>query len=167
MQPHPTRFSPLRRALLGGALGLALLTGLPDTALAAPKIITAPKAMARAKADEIILIDIRTPQEWRETGVGEGAVAIDMRAADFVQDLVKLRQLYPSRPIAMICRTGARSTYVTTTLDKQGFPGLINVNEGMVGGPNGPGWITRGLPTYPGTPSEIAARLKKLMSPAQ
>jgi len=109
---------------------------------------------------KIILIDIRTPREWLQTQVGEGAVGLDMRDKDFVANLVALRRANPDTPIAMICRTGNRSGYVTQTLAKQGFDGLVDVKEGMAGGPNGPGWLKRGLPTYEGTPKKIAMHRK-------
>ena len=36
-------------------------------------------------------------------------------------------------------------------LKKAGFTNVINVAEGMVGGPHGQGWIKTGLPIRPGT----------------
>ncbi|PIE16538.1 MAG: sulfurtransferase [Rhodobacterales bacterium] len=127
------------------------------------QIIGAPEAYQQAKAGEIILVDIRTPQEWRQTGVGQGAIGLDMSAPDFVESLVKLRQSYPAKPIALICRTGNRSGYVFDALEQQGFPGLQNVAEGMAGGPNGKGWLKRGLPVYKGTLANIKKRLGKVL----
>ncbi len=172
MRPHViNRFcaagrSASRRRFLTALLAVSLVTIVaPDIALAAPRVMSAPEAYKAAKSGELILVDIRTPEEWQETGIGDGAIALDMRAADFVQKLVEIRKTYPAKPIAMICRTGNRSTYVTTTLDKQGFPDLVNVAEGMVGGPNGKGWIKQNLPTYPGKKSEIEARLNEVLNP--
>ena len=112
---------------------------------------------------DIILIDIRRPDEWAETNVAEGAVALDMREENFVPTLVALRRANPDKPIALICRTGARSGYVTKALAAQGFPGLVDVNEGMVGGTNGPGWLKRGLPTYEGSRVNVTARRRALL----
>ncbi len=128
--------------------------------------MTPPEAHKAAVAGDIILVDVRTPQEWAESGLGEGAIGLDMTAKGFVDSLVKLRNAYPDKPIGLICRTGHRSTYVFDALNKQGFPGLVNVPEGMLGGPNGQGWIPRGLPTYPGTKEEIEKRLNEVMNPA-
>ncbi len=127
------------------------------------EIMQADQAHAAAKSGEIILVDIRTPQEWQQTGIGDGAIALDMRDADFVKSLVALRQKYEDKPIALICRTGNRSGYVVSTLTDQGFPGLVDVAEGMAGGPNGTGWINRGLPVYPGSPAEIQPRLDAVL----
>ncbi len=126
--------------------------------------LDAPTAYEKAKAGEIILVDIRTPPEWAETGVGEGALAINMRDPAFVKALVVLRQRNPEKPIALICRTGNRSGYVVKTLATQGFPGLVDVSEGMAGSKAGPGWLKRGLPTYPGTKEEIVKRIEAAFS---
>ena len=166
MRPHVTTrgAKATRRGFLAGGLALAMIALIPpDRASAKPEAMTAPEAYEAAKAGEIVLVDIRRPEEWAETGIAEGAVALDMTAPDFVKQLVEIRRKFPKKPIAMICRTGNRSNYATTTLDRQGFPGLIDVKEGMAGGPNGPGWLKRGLPIYEGTPENVKERLDALM----
>lgn len=170
MRPQVTIpfFRPSRRGFLSGAIaaivGGSLLAA--QRANAAETVMTPPEAHKAALAGDIILVDVRTPQEWAETGIGEGAIGLDMTQKPFVESLVKLRNLYPDKPIALICRTGNRSGYVFDALTKQGFPGLVDVSEGMAGGPNGQGWIPRGLPTYPGTRDEIEKRLKDVMNPS-
>jgi rhodanese-related sulfurtransferase len=49
-------------------------------------------------------------------------------------------------PIALICRTGNRTTYMQKELEARGFTHVYNIKEGMVGSAAGPGWIKRGLP---------------------
>ena len=49
-------------------------------------------------------------------------------------------------PIALICRTGNRTTQVQRYLQSQGFTQVYNVKEGMAGSMAGPGWLRRGLP---------------------
>ncbi|WP_457646792.1 rhodanese-like domain-containing protein [Profundibacter sp.] len=154
----------LTRAIAAVAAGIAL--GTVPVQAGENTTMTPPEAHMAAVAGDIILVDIRTPPEWAETGIGEGAIALDMTQKDFVDSLVKLRNAYPEKPIAVICRTGNRSGYVFDALTKQGFPGLVNVPEGMAGGRNGKGWIPRGLPTYPGTKEEIEKRLNDVMNPA-
>lgn len=166
----PQAFSPYqqpnrRRVILGtiSAIAALSLTALP--AMAAGAKITAPDAYVAAKSGNIILVDIRTPQEWAQTGIAEGAIGLDMTDKSFVESLSKLRNDNPDTPIALICRTGNRSGYVFNALDKQGFPNLMDVSEGMAGGPNGKGWLPRGLPTYAGNPDEISQRLDVVMKP--
>lgn len=166
-QTRQSRRSALTLGL--GAVGAAILASVSPLAAAndpdAAEIgtMTPDVAHKAALAGEIILIDIRTPGEWLETKVAEGAIGLDMREENFVPTLVMLRRANPDKPIALICRTGNRTGYVTTMLAGQGFPGLVDVNEGMQGGPNGPGWLKRGLPTYDGTLSNVAARRSALL----
>lgn len=174
MRPEvTTNKSPrTRRSVLALGTGLAgatfLAIAMPswaanDEAGADVGIMKPDEAHKAALAGEIILIDIRRPDEWQQTRVGEGAIGLDMRAENFVPTLVTLRRANPGKPIALICRTGNRTGYVTSALAGQGFPGLVDVSEGMVGGANGPGWLNRGLPTYDGSLTNVAARRSKLL----
>ena len=142
----------------------SLAIGGPVIAQAAPSsVMQADDAHAQALAGDIFLVDIRTPEEWAETGIGEGAIAIDMRAEDFVAKLVALRNSAPDKPLALICRTGNRTGHVIEYLASRGFPGLVDVAEGMAGGPNGTGWLNRSLPTYAGTMDLIQEKLLAIM----
>ena len=169
MRPEVTTFRPQqsRRWFLAfgaGAIGAAIVAGTNPAQAGHPQPpgevykINSDVAYKAAQAGEIILVDIRRPDEWLDTRVGEGAIGLDMRDENFVDILVSLRQANPDKPIALICRTGMRSGYVTSTLAGQGFPGLVDVSEGMAGGPDGPGWLERGLPTYEGTITNVVAR---------
>ncbi len=152
--------------LLGaGALGVTLLRPEDANANAVPSAaMAAGEAFAKARDGEITLVDIRTPPEWAETGVPEGAVALDMTQEEsFIKALVALRKADPSKPIALICRTGNRSGQVVRILASQGFTGLVDVAEGVAGGRNGKGWLPGGLPTYAGTPAEIEARRARIL----
>lgn len=151
-------------AIVAGFFGKTSHAGPAEAAVSTDIGDMTPQAAHKAaQAGEIILIDIRTPEEWLQTRVAEGAVGLDMRDKSFVPTLVALRRANPDTPIAMICRTGNRTGYVTETLASQGFDGLVDVSEGMVGGPNGPGWLKRGLPTYEGTPQMIAMHRSTLL----
>lgn len=110
-------------------------------------------AHAKAQAGEVVLIDIRTPEEWRETGVPVSAYAINMHDDPkvFAQRLTAATGGDKSRPIALICRTGNRSNALQAQLVRAGFTNVVDVSEGVVGGPNGKGWLKAGLPTRPGT----------------
>ncbi len=153
-----------RRVLTLAGAGFAGLAMRPAFAQDMPsEKMSATDAHEKALAGEIILVDIRRPDEWIGTGVGEGAIGLDMREDAFVPTLIALRQANPDTPIAMICRTGNRSQFVVSALSGQGFPGLVDVIEGMEGGRNGTGWIKTGLPIYKGTPENVAAKLAEAM----
>jgi len=102
-----------------------------------------------ALAGDIWLIDIRRPDEWQETGVGIGAIPLDMRRPDFVTRLRSLTAAAPTRPVALICARGVRSSQLSVRLQEGGFGTLLDVPEGMLGSRAGPGWIAHDLPVQP------------------
>ncbi|WP_299663963.1 rhodanese-like domain-containing protein [uncultured Ruegeria sp.] len=104
------------------------------------------KAHQKAVAGDILLVDIRTPREWRATGIGQGAQPLDMRREDFVQALAQLTDGNTSAPVALICARGVRSARLSNQLTKAGFTNVIDVPEGMLGSAAGPGWVRAGLP---------------------
>jgi rhodanese-related sulfurtransferase len=112
--------------------------------------MSATDAAAAVAAGKITLIDIRTPPEWKETGFAKGAKLVNMLhpqgAPGFTNALLEQVKGDRNAPIALICRTGNRTTQVQRYLQSQGFTQVYNVKEGMAGSGAGPGWIKRGLP---------------------
>ncbi len=104
------------------------------------------QAHQKAVSKDILLVDIRTPREWRATGVGQGALPLDMRREDFVQALMQLTQGDRAAPVALICARGVRSARLSNQLAEAGFTNIIDVPEGMLGSAAGPGWVRAGLP---------------------
>lgn len=120
---------------------------LASTAAAEMTSVSAPEAHDAAEAGEMLLIDVRTPEEWAQTGAPEGAELLDMRDPAFLTRLETLTGGDPNRRIALICATGGRSGFVMAELQKRGYANVVNVAEGMHGSQAGPGWLKRGLPT--------------------
>ena len=119
-----------------------------------PKIgtfMTVREAHEQALAKKIVLIDIRTPAEWRESGIPASATPLTMHqsAARFFGGLNQLTLFDKSRPIALICATGSRTTFLQKLLRQQGYSNVINVAEGLFGSKYGPGWLQAGLPVKP------------------
>lgn len=112
---------------------------------AQPGALSVQDAHKAALSGAVILVDIRRPDEWARTGVGQGAVPLDMRRADFV---AALHELAPglNAPIALICARGVRSRAMTERLKQAGFTNIIDVPDGMLGSGAGPGWLKAGLP---------------------
>jgi rhodanese-related sulfurtransferase len=131
---------------------LALLLGLGSTGCARDQALelTAPEAYALQQRGEVVLIDIRRPEEWRETGVAENAVRVNMLHPDgpsgFASTVLASVGGDRAAPIALICRTGNRTTRMQRYLQQHGFTQVYNIKEGMIGSAAGPGWKTRGLP---------------------
>ncbi|WP_170325454.1 rhodanese-like domain-containing protein [Ruegeria arenilitoris] len=103
-------------------------------------------AHEQALSGDILLVDIRTPREWTATGIGEGALPLDMRRDDFEQALTELTGGDRNAPVALICARGVRSARLSNRLSEAGFTNILDVPEGMLGSAAGPGWVRAGLP---------------------
>ncbi len=108
------------------------------------------QAWSKAERAEAVLIDIRTPDEWRQTGVPRGAKRVALNdprgEAGFVGAVMKAVRGDNRTPVALICRTGSRSAKAAAILDRAGFKTVYNVTEGVVGSGGETGWAARGLP---------------------
>ncbi|MEO1308428.1 MAG: rhodanese-like domain-containing protein, partial [Pseudomonadota bacterium] len=98
-----------RTYLIGGAclVGAAVGGGYVYLGPAAASELSPPEAHEQALAGDILLIDIRRPDEWAATGIAEGAVPLDMRRSDFTKALTDLADGDVDRPIAVMCARGA------------------------------------------------------------
>ncbi|RKT46421.1 rhodanese-like domain-containing protein [Thiocapsa rosea] len=134
------------RSVRHHAVAVLAALSLIGGAAQADSTLTAAEALEKSRAGEITFIDIRTPAEWRQTGIATGALTIDMTAPTFVQDLLKAVEGDRNAPIVLICRTGNRTGYTRDALEKLGFTNVSHVPEGMAGSRAGPGWVRRGLP---------------------
>ncbi|MFW5624994.1 MAG: rhodanese-like domain-containing protein [Campylobacter hyointestinalis] len=83
----------------------------------------------------IQIIDVRTPAEWEQTGVLNGAILVTYRNSDgsinpnFVNEVKS--KIDPNKKVAVICRSGARSKAASILLDENGVDGVINLGGGM------------------------------------
>jgi rhodanese-related sulfurtransferase len=137
-----------RRTLLAGILLMTFhKTGNAQTTTPVYPINMSSPDVAKLAADKkIVLIDIRTPEEWSETGVAENAHKLDMNDPLFLAKLSKITDGNRTRPIALICRTASRTRVVQSALMQSGFSSVINVEGGMIGNEADKGWIRHGLP---------------------
>ncbi len=119
-------------------------------AWAESELLRADDAFRRAQAGEITLIDIRSPAEWRQTGVPRGALPITMHDPDgidaFYRGILAATGNDKHKPIALICAAGNRSLWAQKFLTDKGFTHIENVGEGLYGNGIHPGWLRRGLP---------------------
>lgn len=112
-------------------------------------ILSAPEAQERVATGDMVLLDIRSRQEWTETGVAKGAWPVSMHEPDFSARLQAILNEYPTDQIGLICATGGRTEFIIGVLNKNGITGVSDVSEGMMGNPRGPGWIARGMEVVP------------------
>ena len=136
------RFTPL----LAQIAVVVILTLLTPLSAKAQEKIDVETAQALAESGDVLLLDIRTPREWNQTGVSPLATPLNMRERSFGSDLMTLIENDRDRPIALICATGGRSGYLAQVMAEAGFTKVFDVTEGMMGSDAGPGWIGTGLP---------------------
>jgi rhodanese-related sulfurtransferase len=117
------------------------------------QVIAADRAMKQAAAHEMVVVDVRSPQEWRQTGVPAGARLVTIHQPDgligFLDEMNETLGADHNQPIALICARGNRSSLASSALAEAGYTQVYNIREGMLGSPDGPGWLARGLPTEP------------------
>ncbi len=115
--------------------------------------IGAAEAADRLQAGKLVLVDIRTPQEWRATGIPAGARRSDWwqdgGRRQFLRDIMAFTDGDRARPIAVICARGGRSSQAFRLLREQGFREVYDIGEGMLGSRAGPGWLARKLAVTP------------------
>ncbi|MGB0631540.1 MAG: rhodanese-like domain-containing protein [Alphaproteobacteria bacterium] len=114
-------------------------------------IVTAPAAAKTAADGKTTIVDVRSPREWRQTGIAQGAAMVTIHNPNgikaFVRAMAKAVGGDKTRPIALICAAGVRSARAARILAANGFTNIQNISEGMLGRPGaGPGWLKRGLP---------------------
>ena len=96
--------------------------------------------------DSVRLLDIRSRDEWSETGVARGAWLVSMHERRFAERLFSARELADGRAVALICAVGGRTGSVMQALRNAEYAGFVDVSEGMFGSSAGRGWIAEGLP---------------------
>jgi rhodanese-related sulfurtransferase len=109
-------------------------------ARAAEAPAVAPAGAARLVADgKAVLVDVREPAEWAETGVA--APAVLLASSDFAgaqKDWKPFLEKNRGKQIILYCRSGRRSGLVATALADKGFQAA---NAGGL-----KDWIAAGLP---------------------
>ncbi|MGX5734691.1 rhodanese-like domain-containing protein [Bosea thiooxidans] len=133
-----------RRILLAGSLLLpaSFVFGQAVTSLSARETFEA------LQAKRIVLIDIRSADEWADTGLPQDAIPLDADAPAFEVRLAGVRLDNPGKRIVLIDRTGAQAVAVTQKLAGRGWRDLAAMRGGMLG-PGG--WLAEKLPVtaYP------------------
>ncbi len=95
--------------------------------------------LEKMKREGVPLIDIRTPSEWRETGIIEGSHTImffdrsgryDLKS--FLQSLSSLG-IDKNRPFVLVCRSANRTKIVGNFLsDKMGYKYVYELEGGIL-----------------------------------
>ena len=95
-----------------------------------------------------LLIDVRTPEEWRTTGVPVTAHTLTLDDPEFMSTIERLTKGDKDRRIAFICRSGHRSAKARDRLLADGYTNVTSIAGGVTGTE---GWIDADLPVRPYT----------------
>jgi rhodanese-related sulfurtransferase len=93
------------------AVAAVVVVGLGPFGGASAENVTleAPSGAGLVTDKTMLLVDIRTPAEWKETGVVEGALLVTYSTPDAFVAAVQ-PHLQPGQRLGLICRSGNRSS---------------------------------------------------------
>lgn len=74
----------------------------------------------------IIIVDVRTSDEIKESGIIPNAINVDFKSSDFKEQLSKLDK---SKEYLLYCRTGNRSGQAAQVMSEEGFSNINNLNN--------------------------------------
>lgn len=75
---------------------------------------------------DIIVIDVRTPDEIAQTGAIENSINIDFKASDFKE---KISALDKDKEYILFCKSGNRSGQASKIMAEMGFSNINNLNN--------------------------------------
>ncbi len=75
---------------------------------------------------DIIVIDVRTPDEIAQTGAIENSINIDFKASDFKE---KISVLDKDKEYILFCKSGNRSGQASKIMAEMGFSNINNLNN--------------------------------------
>ncbi|MGI9526361.1 MAG: rhodanese-like domain-containing protein [Weeksellaceae bacterium] len=82
-----------------------------------------------ANDHDAIILDVRTPAEWRE-GILENAICVDIHEQDnFLSEMEKADK---SKNYYIYCRSGQRSAHACKVLDQLGAKNTYNLIGGIM-----------------------------------
>jgi rhodanese-related sulfurtransferase len=103
------------------------------------------QGLAQLMEQSVPVIDIRRPEEWRETGVVAGSLGLTFVdeagrvKPNFLEDFAAA--VSRDQPVVLICRTGNRTDVLGRYLVEQlGYTRVYNVRDGIMG------WLREGRP---------------------
>ena len=102
------------------------LTGCSSTS-ASVSDIGATEFLEKATAQDVVLIDVRTPGEFAEGNI-TNALNIDVQSSTFDSQIA---QLDPTKTYALYCRSGNRSGIAAEKMADAGFTSIYNATVGF------------------------------------
>lgn len=106
----------------------------------AVSLITPMEASQKLSSGELVLIDVREPNEWAADGSPYGCQRIALQNPHFLEEVLQSTNYDKNAKIAVCCRSGMRGDKAVRLLLDAGFNDVANVEGGMVR------WLTEELP---------------------
>ncbi len=123
-----------KRVFLAAGIGLAAAAvgavGFSNRAAAKNVTLEAPSGAELANDANTLLVDIRRPEEWRASGVVDGALLVTYTAPQAFLDAVKPK-LAEGQRLALICRTGNRTSRAARQIADMIDAPIVDVKGGM------------------------------------
>lgn len=127
---------PMKTLLIGSALLLsACATSAPEAGNPV-KNVDIQVAQNALKAEDVILLDVRTPEEYQQGHI-PGAKLMDFHGENFAE---ALKALDPSANYVVYCASGNRSNKAAQMMQSENFQNVSNVLGGFQA------WQSQGLP---------------------
>lgn len=112
-----------RFAVLSLFLMAVLIPGISVAKTSGAK--TSGAKTSQSKAADVVILDVRTPQEFRDQAV-EGAVNIDVTDSRFI---ARVNELDKTKTYKLYCRSGNRSSMAESLMKAEGFKHLENLGS--------------------------------------
>jgi phage shock protein E len=119
---------------------LVVMTLAASLSIAAgPVNLTSPEAKALlAKNGSMVLLDVRTPEEYRQAHL-RGSQLIPLSELE-----KRVQEVPKNKPLLVYCAVGARSLTAAKYLSSKGFKDVYQISDGLVG------WYKNGFPIEKG-----------------
>jgi rhodanese-related sulfurtransferase len=119
----------------GMLLGMLIFFNCNKNRSEAVQLITATEMKEISEIEGIQLVDVRTPDEYKE-GHLPNALNIDFLDENFE---INIQQLDKTRPVIVYCQHGSRSAKCASQLIAKGFVKIYDLDRGFSG------WKSSGL----------------------
>ena len=122
-----------RRVFLGAAVISAAAIGFglyQPEAHAENLTLEALSGQALSTSEDTLLVDIRRPDEWKQTGVIEGALLVTYTDPQSFLQAVQ-PHLHEGQKLALVCRSGNRTSQATRQIAQLVNGPVIDVQGGM------------------------------------
>jgi rhodanese-related sulfurtransferase len=90
----------------------------------------------------VVFIDVRTPKEWSEQGIVQGAVQVNLNTLPTAEGMAKL-PADKNTIMAVYCKSGHRSDLALTFLQNMGYKNAVSMQGGFEA------WKKAGYPIEP------------------